>query len=280
MLKRILLFCFSLRPLRLCGERLYGGEFMRADINCDMGESFGSYRIGDDEKIMPFITSANIACGWHAGDPMVMAATVRLAKDNGVAIGAHPGYPDLMGYGRRNMETFKGEIKNYMLYQIGALAAFACEMKLELQHVKPHGALYNLAAKDERTATEVISAIKAYNPELILMTLAGSLCAEMARTATLRVAGEVFPDRAYLSTGQLAPRSMPDAVIHDRDKVKERVLKLVSTGQLTSIDGVEIKLDAETLCIHGDTPGAWQLAKTIRETLEGADISVVAIGRT
>jgi len=251
---------------------------MRIDINCDMGESFGSYRIGDDEKIMPFITSANIACGWHAGDPMVMAATVRLAKDNGVAIGAHPGYPDLLGYGRRNIETFKGEIKNYILYQIGALSGFASEIGLKLQHVKPHGALYNLAAKDERTANEVIAAVKACHPELILMTLAGSLCAEMARAAGLRVVTEVFPDRAYLGTGQLTPRTMTGAVIHDLDKVKERVLKLVSTGQITSIDGVDIEVDAQTLCIHGDTPGAWQIAGIIRETLEAADIRVVPIG--
>jgi 5-oxoprolinase (ATP-hydrolysing) subunit A len=252
---------------------------MRIDINCDMGESFGSYRIGDDDKIMPFITSANIACGWHAGDPMVMAATVRLAKEKGVAIGAHPGYPDLLGYGRRNIETFRGEIKNYILYQIGAISGFARELGLGLQHVKPHGALYNLAAKDEKTANEVISAIKAYDPELILMALAGSLCAEMARAADLRVAAEVFPDRAYLNTGQLAPRTMKDSVIHDLDKVKERVLRLVSTGRITSIDGVDIELKAETLCIHGDTPGAWEIAKVIRETLEAADIRVAAIGR-
>lgn len=251
---------------------------MRIDINCDMGESFGSYKIGDDRKIMPFITSANIACGWHAGDPMVMAATVRLAKDNGVAIGAHPGYPDLLGYGRRNIETFKGEIKNYILYQIGALSAFARETGLKLQHVKPHGALYNLAAKDEQAADEVIAAMKACKKELILMTLAGSLCAEKARAAGLRVATEVFPDRAYLSTGQLAPRTMTGAVIHDLDKVKERVLKLVTTGLITSIDGVDIKLDAETLCIHGDTPGAWQIAGIIRETLEAANIRVLPIG--
>jgi UPF0271 protein len=207
-----------------------------------------------------------------------MAATVRLARENGVAIGAHPGYPDLLGYGRRNMETFKGEIKNYILYQIGALSSFAREMKLKLQHVKPHGAMYNLAAKDERIAAEVIAAIKAYDPELILMTLAGSLCAEMARSAGLRIAREVFPDRAYLATGQLAPRTMTDSVIHDPDKVKERVLKLVSTGLMTSIDGSEIKLDAETLCIHGDTPGAWKLARTIRETLLAANIRVEPIG--
>lgn len=251
---------------------------MRIDINCDMGESFGAYGIGDDEAIMPYISSANIACGWHAGDPMVMAKTVRLAEEHGVAIGAHPGYPDLLGYGRRNMETFPGEIKNYMIYQIGALAGFAREHGLKLQHVKPHGALYNLAAKDERTANEVISAVKVYDPELILVTLAGSVCVEMAVSAGLRVAKEAFPDRAYLSSGQLAPRTMDGAVIHDPDAVRQRVLTLVTSGRMISIDGEEIKFEADTLCIHGDTPGAWKLAKAIRETLEGAGVLVLPMG--
>ncbi|HYA02419.1 MAG TPA: 5-oxoprolinase subunit PxpA, partial [Syntrophobacteria bacterium] len=200
---------------------------MRIDINCDLGESFGSYKIGEDEKVMPFITSANVACGYHAGDPMIMAQTLELAKMHGVSVGAHPGYPDLLGYGRRNLETFPGEIRNYVLYQMGALGAFARAAGLKLRHMKPHGAMYNLAAKDERTAREVIEAVKAYDRGLILITLAGSLCAQMASDAGLRVAREVFPDRAYLSNGQLAPRSMADAVIQDPERVKERVLKLV-----------------------------------------------------
>ncbi len=252
---------------------------MRVDINCDMGESFGAYRIGDDEKIMPFISSANIACGWHAGDPMVMAKTVRLAAGHGTAIGAHPGYPDLLGYGRRNIETFPGEIRNYIIYQIGALSGFARECGMKLQHVKPHGALYNLAARDERAANEVISAIKTYDPELILVALAGSLCAEMAISEGLRVVREVFPDRAYLSNGQLAPRTLEGAVIHDPDTVQERVLTLVTSGRMISIDKKEIKLEAETLCIHGDTTGAWKLARTIRETLDGAGVSVLPMAR-
>ncbi len=245
------------------------------DINCDMGESFGAYRIGDDEKIMPFISSANIACGWHAGDPMVMAQTVRLAVEHRVAIGAHPGYPDLLGYGRRNMETFQGEIKNYIIYQIGALSGFARERGMKLQHVKPHGALYNLAARDERTANEVICAINACGPELILVTAAGSLCAQMAFSAGLRVVKEVFLDRAYLSNGQLVPRTVESAVIHDANVVQERVLTLVTTGRMISIDGKEIKLEADTLCIHGDTPHAWKLARAIRETLDGAGVRVL-----
>ncbi len=251
---------------------------MRIDINCDLGEGFGSYRIGADERVMPFITSANVACGYHAGDPMIMAQTVELAKTHGVGVGAHPGYPDLLGYGRRHLETFPGEIRNYILYQTGALGALARAAGVELQHVKPHGAMYNLAAKDERAAQEVIEAVKAYDRDLILITLAGSLCAQVASAAGLRVAREIFPDRAYLSNGQLAPRSMAGAVIQDPEQVKERVLRLVKTGKMSSIDGHEIALDMDTLCVHGDNPGAWKLAKTIRETLESSGIRVVPMG--
>lgn len=248
------------------------------DMNCDMGESFGSYRIGDDEKIIAYITSANIACGYHAGDPRVMAETVSLARRQRVSIGAHPGYPDLMGYGRRHMETFPGEISNYVLYQIGALSAFARAGGVKLAHVKPHGALYNQAARDERTAHEVIHAVNAYDPELILFVLAGSLCEEMAISAGLRVAAEVFPDRAYLSSGQLAPRSMPGAVLHDPEAVRDRVVKLATTGMLTSIEGKEMRFQADTLCIHGDTPGAWMLAAAIRGALEENGIQVIPVG--
>jgi UPF0271 protein len=248
------------------------------DINCDMGESFGSYRIGDDDKIIAYITSANIACGYHAGDPGVMAKTVGLAREHRVSIGAHPGYPDLMGFGRRNMETFPGEISNYILYQIGALSAFARAAGVMLQHVKPHGALYNQAAREERTAKEVIHAVKAFDPELILFVLAGSLCEEMAIEAGLRVAREAFPDRAYLSTGQLAPRSMPGAVLHDPVRVRERVIKLATTGMLTSIEGKEMRFKADTLCIHGDTPGAWELAAGIRGALEENGMKILPVG--
>ncbi len=242
-----------------------------------MGESFSAYRMGEDEKLISHLTSANIACGYHAGDPMVMAKTVALAKSHGVALGAHPSYPDLLGFGRRNLETFPGEIRNYVLYQVGSLDAFARAAGLKLQHVKLHGAMYNFAAKDERAARETIEAVKSYDPELILVALAGSLCAEMAAAAGLRVAREAFPDRAYLSNGQLAPRKMAGAVIHDPAAVKERVLKAVLTGKLTSIDGKEISLEMDTLCIHGDTPGAWHLAEVIRKALEDAGVRIVSM---
>lgn len=250
---------------------------MPVDINCDMGEGFGAYQIGEDEKIIPYITSANIACGYHAGDPMVMERTVRLAKEHGVALGAHPGFPDLLGYGRRILETFPGEVRNYVLYQVGALAAFCRVNKIELQHVKPHGALYNLAARDEKTAGEIIEAVLAYDPGLILVALSGSRLAELAGAAGLKVAREVFPDRAYLADGRLAPRSLPGAVIHEVEEVRARVIRLFTRGTMTSIDGREIPLQADTLCIHGDTPGAWKLAKTIGEALREAGIPVQAL---
>jgi len=249
------------------------------DINCDMGESFGAYKIGEDEKIISYITSANIACGFHAGDPLVMAKTVQLARDHGVGVGAHPGFPDLLGYGRRMMETCPGEIKQYVLYQVGALAAFCRAHRVALQHIKPHGALYNLAARNERTASEIIQAVQAYDPELILVVLSGSRLAEMAESAGLQVAREVFPDRAYLDDGGLAPRSLPGAVIHDEGQVRQRVVRLLATGTMTSIDGREVPLRADTLCIHGDTPGAWKLAATLRAALEEAGIAVRSLGR-
>ncbi len=248
---------------------------MRIDLNCDMGESFGAYTIGDDERVMPWISSANIACGFHGGDPMVMEHTVAMAKTHQVAVGAHPGYPDLLGFGRRQLETFSGEIRGYMVYQMGALAAFTKAHGIRLQHVKPHGALYNLAARDEHTAREVIAAVRDFDPEVILVTLAGSLCAEMAVAAGLRVAREAFPDRAYQSNGQLAPRHLPGAVIHDPGVIGTRLGKLVTSGLLTSIDGQEVAIQADTLCLHGDTPGAWKLAKMIRETLMAAGAEVM-----
>jgi 5-oxoprolinase (ATP-hydrolysing) subunit A len=250
---------------------------MSVDINCDMGEGFGAYQIGEDEKIIAYITSANIACGFHAGDPMVMERTVRLAGAHGVAVGAHPGFPDLLGYGRRNLVTFPGEVKNYVLYQVGALSAFCRSNQVALRHVKPHGALYNLAAGDEKTAGEIIEAVKVYNSELILVALSGSRLAELAEAAGLKVAREVFPDRAYLADGRLAPRSLPGAVIHEIEEVRARVIRLFTRGTMTSIDGREILLRADTLCIHGDTPGAWKLAKTIGEALREAGIPVQAL---
>jgi UPF0271 protein len=250
---------------------------MRIDINCDMGESFGPYRMGEDELIIRHITSANVACGFHAGDPMVMARTVELAREHGVAVGAHPGYADLIGFGRRNLETAPGQIKHDLLYQMGALSAFTRAIGADFQHIKPHGALYNLAARDERAAGEVIDAVLSFDPELLLFVLAGSLLEEMARARGLRVAREIFPDRAYLSSGQLAPRTMAGAVIHEIDAVCSRLLKLFDSGRMECMDGGEIPLQVDTLCVHGDTPGAWRIAASIRRLLEEHGHEVVPV---
>lgn len=250
---------------------------MNIDINCDMGESFGVYRMGEDERILPYISSASVACGFHAGDPMVMARTVELAKSYGVAVGAHPGYPDRVGFGRRNLDTAPGQIKHDLLYQLGALSAFTRAQAVPLRHVKPHGALYNRAAREEKAAGEVIEAVMAFDPQLVLFVLSGSLLETLAVDAGLRVAREIFPDRAYLSSGQLAPRSVDGAVIHDPEQVRQRLLKLLSTGRMECIDGREIDLKFDTLCIHGDTPGAWQLARSIRQVIEESGHGVAAV---
>lgn len=252
---------------------------MKIDINCDMGESFGSYTMGNDAEVIKSITSANIACGYHAGDPLVMGATVRLAVNHGVAVGAHPGFPDLMGFGRRAMETFPGEVTHYVLYQLGALSGLARACGASLQHVKLHGALYNMAASDERLAREVCDAVKLFDPQLIVVTQPGSVLARTAVMEGLVVAREFFPDRAYLDNGALAPRSMAGAVIHDPETVRQRVLELVRERKIRSITGREIPMEADTLCVHGDTPGASRLAATIRETLENSGLEVVPLCR-
>jgi len=252
---------------------------MMIDINCDMGESFGAYTLGNDPAVIKAITSANIACGYHAGDPVVMGATIQLAVDHGVAVGAHPGFPDLMGFGRRALETFPGEVKHYLLYQLGALAGLARAHGTSVQHVKLHGALYNMAAFDERLAREVCEAVKAFDPALILVTLPESPLARMASQEGLMVAREFFPDRAYLDSGALAPRSMPGAVIHEPHTVRERVLRLVRERTVRSMTGRDVPMEADTLCVHGDTPGAAHVAAAIREALESSGIAVVPLHR-
>jgi len=251
---------------------------MRVDLNCDMGESFGRYRIGADEALMPFITSANIACGYHAGDPLVMARTVRLAIEHGVGIGAHPGFPDLMGFGRRQMQLAPEEIENYILYQIGALAAFAKAAGTELAHVKPHGALYNMAAKDAELARAIVRGIARFSRELIVVCLAGSAMVEAAEEAGLRVAREGFADRAYNPDGTLRSRRLPGALIEDPKVAAERAIRMVRDGVVVAHTGEEIPLRVDTICVHGDTPTAVEIAKTIRRELEAAGIEVVPMG--
>lgn len=246
---------------------------MKIDLNCDMGESFGQYKLGDDEAVMPFITSANIACGFHAGDPQVMRKTIRLAKQFHVAIGAHPGWPDLQGFGRREMNLSPDEAEAFTLYQIGALAAFAKAEGAELRHVKPHGALYNQAAKDRSLADAIARAVKAFSVDLILVGLAGSSLIEAGADAGLRVANEGFPDRRYNPDGTLVSRRQSNAVIESPDEVTAHAVSLAKNG----IDFLGRRVKADTLCLHGDHVHAAGNVRLIRAALEKQNIEIAAM---
>jgi UPF0271 protein len=253
---------------------------MKIDINCDMGESFGAYKLGLDEEVIKYITSANIACGYHAGDPLVMEQTVSLAKEHEVAVGAHPGFPDLIGFGRRNLDATLSEIKDYVTYQIGALQAFAKAQGVRVEHVKPHGALYLMAVEDEKISGAIVEAIAGVDGELIYVALAGTKGQKMAKIGEkigLRVAYEAFPDRAYTSEGTLVSRRQTGAVIKDPDTVAQRALMMAKEGKVVAIDGTEIPFRPETLCVHGDTPGAVNLVKQIRETLINEGVEVASL---
>jgi len=247
------------------------------DFNCDMGESFGVYKLGLDEEVIKHITSANIACGFHAGDPMWMRKTVEMAEALGVGVGAQPSFPDLRGFGRRYMAVSPEEAKNDVIYQIGALMAFTRNNRL--QHVKPHGALYNAAVKDEALARALCEAVLEVDPGMVLIALAGSRWVEIAREMGLRVAREIFADRALNPDGTLVPRGTPGAVIHDPDVVVERSVRMVTQGVATAIDGSEISLEADSICLHGDTPGAVELARRLREEMEAAGVQVVPVSQ-
>lgn len=251
---------------------------MRIDLNCDLGESYGVYTIGQDEAVMRHVTSANVACGFHGGDPAVMRQTVRRAKAAGVAVGAHPGYPDLVGFGRREIDATPSEIEDMVLYQLGALAGMATAEGVRLQHVKPHGAMFNQAARDMAVASAIARAVAAFDSTLILFGLAGSLILEAGERQGLRVASEVFADRAYEPDGSLASRRNPGSVIHDADAVVARVVQMVREGTVAALDGRVIALRADTVCTHGDTPGAAELTRRLRERLEADGIRVVAVG--
>jgi UPF0271 protein len=251
------------------------------DLNSDVGESFGNYTIGLDAEVIPLISSANIACGFHAGDPGVMRRTVRLALGSGVAPGAHPGLPDLMGFGRRKMAVSLAEIRDYVAYQVGALWAFARAEGARLQHVKPHGALYNMAVGDPAIWEAVAQAAAAVDPDLILFVLGGANRAAlkaMGRRVGIRVACEFFADRAYNPDGSLVARSRPGAVIKDHDLAAARVLKMAREGRVVCADGQEIELSGETVCVHGDNPQALALVRQIRTTLEDAGVAVAPVG--
>ncbi|MBU5625930.1 LamB/YcsF family protein [Oscillibacter sp. MSJ-2] len=247
------------------------------DLNCDLGESFGAYTIGADEEVLGCVSSANIACGFHAGDPLVMARTVALAGERGTAVGAHPGFPDLMGFGRRNMSLTPDEAEACVVYQIGALLAFARRAGLRLQHVKPHGALYNMAAKDNSLADAIARAVSSVDNELILL---GQGCLlDAARRAGLRSASEVFADRAYQRDGTLVPRSREGAVIHSRDAAIARTVRMVEEGRVTAVTGEDIPIQADSICIHGDSPSALEFARSIRSALESRGVTVAPLSR-
>lgn len=249
---------------------------MRVDINCDMGESFGAYHIGADTEVLPHVTSANVACGFHGGDPATMRATVSAAKSLGVAIGAHPGLQDLAGFGRRAMQVSPQEVYDLMIYQVGALHGFARAAGVELQHVKPHGALYNMAAAQPALADAIARAVRDVDRGLVLFGLAGSHLLAAAERAGISSASEAFADRNYLHDGALVPRQRPDALVTDAAEAVRRVVRMVREGVVADVDGEDIAIRADTVCIHGDGPHAAEIAKRLRAGLEAVGVEVVA----
>lgn len=250
---------------------------MHIDLNADLGESFGPWKMGDDEALMASITSANVACGFHAGDPSVMRRTIALAKARGVAVGAHPGFPDLPGFGRREMQLTPPEVEDLVLYQVAALAGVAAAEGVRLQHVKAHGALYNMAARDAGLASAIAAAVARFDRGLILFGLPGSALLAEGRKAGLAVAAEIFADRTYEADGALTSRRLPGSVVHDPERVIERAIAMVQTRSVTARTGETVALEADTLCLHGDTPGSAELARRIRSGLESAGIRVASL---
>lgn len=246
----------------------------KIDINCDMGESFGDYQIGNDQAIMPYITSANIACGFHAGDPLVMHNTVRLAREHGVSVGAHPGLPDLQGFGRREMQVTAEEVYAYTLYQVGALQAIAKAQNTTVKHVKAHGALYNMAARDEKLAHSFIEAVHTCDPQLKVIGLAGSAWVKAAHTLQKPLVQEVFADRAYEEDGSLTPRSHPDALMHSIEEAVEHVLRIIQEGVVKTRQGTLRPLQADTICIHGDGAQSVELAQALHTRLRQEGIEL------
>ena len=247
------------------------------DLNSDIGESFGAYTIGLDDEVLKYVSSVNIACGWHAGDPIVMRKTIDSAKKMGVSIGAHTGFPDLLGFGRRNMVLSPNEAKQYTIYQLGALEGFARTAGIEMQHVKPHGAFYNMAAKDIKLASAIIEGVYEFNKNLIILGLAGSQLINAAKEKGIRYANEVFADRAYNPDGTLVSRSLPGSMIHDKEIAISRVIRMVIDGKVMAINGQDINIKADSICVHGDNPEAVEFVKSIREALFGAKIEVVSL---
>lgn len=248
------------------------------DLNCDLGESFGAYKIGNDEQVLPLISSANIACGFHAGDPHVMNQTVQLAKKYGVAIGAHPGFQDLVGFGRRAIAVLPSDVYNLVLYQIGALSAFCLAHDVKLTHVKPHGALYNMAAVDLSLAEAIARAIAEFDPRLALYGLSGSKLIEAGEKCGLQTVSEVFADRTYQPDGTLTPRTEPNAIIHDSQDAIKQVLQMVKEQTVQTTTGEVIPIMADSICVHGDNTHALQFVQELRSALTNEGITIRTIG--
>jgi UPF0271 protein len=252
---------------------------MRVDLNADVGESYGPWVMGRDAELIPLVTSVNVACGAHAGDPLVMARTVELARRHAVALGAHPGYPDRDGFGRRDLAMSADELRASLLYQLGALAAFARDAGVKLRHVKPHGALYNRAATDAGLAETIARAVRDFGRGLVLVGLAGSLLLEAGRAAGLTVAAEAFADRAYEADGSLRSRRLDGAVFDTPELAAEQALSIVTLGQVIAHDGTPVAVQADTICLHGDTANAAEYARQVRAALHAAGVTIAALGR-
>jgi UPF0271 protein len=250
------------------------------DLNSDLGEGFGPFLIGADEALFPLISSANVACGFHGGDPQMMERTVARAIASGVGIGAHPGFPDRLGFGRRPIQCTAAEIRADVIYQTGALAAFCAAAGTRLQHVKAHGALYNLAVHDPVVASAIAEGVVAVSPDLLFFAIPGTQLAEAGAAAGLTVIREAFADRAYLADGSLVPRSRPGAVIEDLDLIADRMVRLVREGTIETIDGEEIAMTADTICIHSDTPSAVAIAEALTSRFAEEGIRIAQPGRT
>jgi UPF0271 protein len=248
----------------------------KIDINCDMGESYGAWKMGADAEVMPYISSANIACGFHGGDPATIRQTVKLAVDAGVAVGAHPSLPDLQGFGRRVMRISPQDMYDLIVYQAGAVEAFARAAGVKLHHVKCHGALYNMAATDEALAEAMVRAVKDLGGGVILYALSNSKMMHVAKGKGVPVAGEVFMDRGYADDGTLWPRGKPGAMIEDANVATERAVAMIEKGYVTALSGKPVPVSADTLCLHGDQPGAVTFAKAIRKAFSERGIAVAA----
>ncbi|SOZ17785.1 putative lactam utilization protein [Cupriavidus taiwanensis] len=249
---------------------------MQIDLNSDLGESFGAWSMGNDAAMLDIVSSANVACGFHAGDPAGILQTLKAARARGVAVGAHVSYPDLQGFGRRNMDVASADLIAGVIYQISALTGMAATVGATVRYVKPHGALYNTIASDERQARDVITAILKVDPELVLVALAGSPLVGWAQEAGLRVIAEAFADRAYTPQGTLVSRREQGAVLHDAAEVAQRMLRLVREGTVRAIDGSVARVEAQSICVHGDSDGALDMARAVREALERDGINIRA----